>query len=137
MQAQVILSNYCKTRKRYEKMVLFENIQILCLKSAEKPLKFMLNLTAWTQSINNYISLLNRFMTGSFHSIAWHPNGIISNLDIQYYILCLQCHASNSCTPCFKYLKTHGLEDLKKAIGGVGLFFSFTLVSFKQMYWTK
>lgn len=33
------------------------------------------------------------------------------------------------CSPCFDYLKEHGLGTLKNAVGGIGLFFSLMMVS--------
>lgn len=40
---------------------------------------------------------------------------------------CNKTLACKGCSTCYNYLVTHGLDTIKNGIGGVGMFFSFTL----------
>ena len=48
---------------------------------------------------------------------------------LQFQLECCKDSQCSGCKTCDEYLKEHGLDAVKNAVGGVGIFFSFTLVS--------
>ncbi|EDO49430.1 predicted protein [Nematostella vectensis] len=74
------------------------------------------------QKISNCCGLENMNITDP-SSPGGHPT--CAELDCCSQTKTYSC--PKSCQTCFSVLKTQGLEDLKKEVGGVGLFFSFTL----------